>query len=900
MAERGWPVTGMTRRTILAVLFAWTASGVLGSAAPAAGAADGKTAAGGAKVIEKYMLGNGLTVVIRENHSSPVVALQVWVKAGSTTEPEERAGMSHILEHMAFKGTKKRGPGQIAREVEALGGEINAYTSFDQTVYHITISGRFLSNALDILADTLGNSVFDADELDREKEVVLEELRMNEDNPGRVNSKAMFRQAYGVHPYGRPVIGYDNTIRQTTRDDLVAYFSRYYYPGNMVLVIAGDVDPEKARPLVEEAFLPLRTHEAPPAGASAEPPQDGIRVSVRERDAKRAYLDVAFHGPSMRDGDVFSWDLLSMILGSGQTSRLYREVKDARGLVDSVSSYAYTPKDPGVLIVSATGAPDKAKEALREILVQTFRLGASPPSGQELARAKTSTESDFVYSLESAGSLARHVGFFETTLGDAGFEQKYLQRIRAVTADDIVAAAGKYLTPENLTVAALLPKGESGLLPEEDIREIAQEAYRAARTPAQQSRPRGAAVKEILGNGIRVIVREDRAVPVVAVEAGFLGGVRAETKGLGGVSAITAEMLTKGTREMTAREISEAVENIAADLSGFSGRNSLGLRARFMSGDFAAGFRLFTECLRSPAFPAEELEKKRREVLGRLKLQKDDMTQSVILLFLATHYVDHPYARNPLGSEESVRAITRENVEDFYRRWADPRNMVIAVSGDIGTDEALAAVRQAFGDFPFREGFVPAGPIPVPEEPGIRRAEEPRDKEQAHFIIGYTGARFTDPDRFALDVLGSALAGQGGRLFTNLRDKKSLAYAVTSFSSEQVDPGFFAFYMGTSADKRNGAIVDTLKEIAEVRTNGITAEELDRAKKWMVGTYEIGLQSNSAYADKMMYNELYGVGYEETFRAPEKIEAITLEEVNKAATKNLSTDHYTIAILGGK
>ncbi len=892
-------MTGRGHRTILAVLFAWFAIAASG-AIPSRAAMDGKTAPGEAKLIEKFTLGNGLTVVIRENHSSPVVAVQAWVKAGSTTEPEERAGMSHILEHMAFKGTKRRGPGQIAREVEALGGEINAYTSFDQTVYHITISGRFLENALDILADTLGNSVFDADELAREKEVVLEELRMNEDNPGRVNGKAMFRAAYRVHSYGRPVIGFDNTIRKVTREDLVAYFSKYYYPGNMVLVIAGDVDPGSARLLIEKTFLPLATHEAPPAGAPAEPPQEETRVIIQERDAKRAYLDIGFHGPSMQDEDVFSWDLLSMILGSGQTSRLYREVKDARGLVDSVSAYAYTPKNPGILIVSGTGAADKARGALREILRQTFRMAAAPPEGQELARAKTSTESDFIYSLESQGSLARHVGFFETTLGDAGFEQKYLRKIRAVTADDILAAGRKYLKPENLTVAGVVPRGEAGLLSEEEVRTIASEAYREAMQEGGGERKRGSVVREVLENGIRVIVREDRAVPVVAVEAGFLGGLRGEPQGLGGVSAIAAEMLTKGTKDRTAREISEAVENLAADLSGFSGRNSFGLRGRFMSRDFAAGFRLFAESLRSPTFPAEELEKKRLEVLGRLKLQRDAMTQSVFLLFLATHYGEHPYARNPMGTEESVPGITREDVESFYRRWVDPRNMVIAISGDIGAEEALSAVRDAFGNMSRKADFVPLGPLPVPEEKGIRRGEELRAKEQAHFVIGYTGARVTDPERYVLDVLGSALAGQGGRLFTNLRDKKSLAYAVTSFSSEQVDPGFFAFYMGTSVDKRDGAITDTLKEIEEVRANGVTAEELDRAKKWMVGTYEIGLQSNSAYADKLMYNELYGVGYEETFREPEKIEAVTLEEVNRAAARVLRTDRYTIAIVGGK
>jgi len=359
-------------------------------------------------------------------------------------------------------------------------------------------------------------------------------------------------------------------------------------------------------------------------------------------------------------------------------------------------------------------------------------------------------------------------------------------------------------------------------------------------------------------------------------------------------------MLTKGTQARSAREISEAVENIAADLSGFSGRNSFGLRARFMRKDIEQGFRLFTESLRTPTFPAEELEKKRTEMLGRLKLQKDEMTQSVFLLFLAAHYGDHPYARNPLGTEESLRRLTREDLEAYYDRWTDPRNLVVAVSGDIGADEALSLVRKAVGDLTPRPGYSPLGPIPVPPEAGIRRADERREKEQAHFVIGYPGARFTDPDRYALDVLGSALAGQGGRLFTNLRDKKSLAYSVTSFSSEQVDPGFFAFYMGTSADKLDRAVGDTLKEIEAVRRDGITREEFERAKTWMIGTYEIGLQSNAAYAEKMLYNELYGVGYEETFRAPEKIQAVTLVDVNRAAARVLTTDRYTIAVLRGK
>ncbi|HEY5996617.1 MAG TPA: pitrilysin family protein, partial [Candidatus Deferrimicrobiaceae bacterium] len=679
-------------------------------------------------MIEKYTLGNGMTVVIRENRSSPVVAVQVWVKAGSTTEPESRAGMSHILEHMAFKGTHRRGPGVMAREVEALGGEINAYTSFDQTVYHITISGRYLDNAMDILADTLADSLFDEGELKRELEVILEEVHMNEDDPGRVGSKALFRTAYRVHPYGRPVIGSPETIKATTREDLLAYFHKFYVPSNMVLVITGNVDAKASRPAIEKIFGALPASPAPVTVRPAEPPQDGIRVMVQERDARRVYVDLGFHGPAIADDEVFAWDLLSIILGAGQTSRLYQEVKDKKQLVDSVSAYSYTPRDAGLMMVGATAAPDKAADAYREILHQTFRMAFLPPQGDELARAKNGTESDFLYSLESQGSLARHVGFFETALGDAGFEEQYIRKIRAVTAEDIVQVARKYLSPDKLTVSAVLPKGDGTRLSADAVGKIAAEVWaeESAAGAKAAKKPSGAVRKEVLENGVRVIVRENHAVPVVSVEAGFLGGLRSEGKDQGGISAVMAELLTKGTPTRNAQEIAVAVEDMAGDLSGFAGRNSVGLRAKFMRRDLDKGFALFTESLLRPTFPSDELEKKRKEMLGRLKLQKDELTQSTFLLFLATHYGEHPYSRNPLGTEESIQSLTTDSVRAFYERWSDPRNLVVTISGDLGTDEAIALARKSFGSMPLRKEYTPIGSLPVPKADGIRRTEEKR------------------------------------------------------------------------------------------------------------------------------------------------------------------------------
>ena len=416
----------------------------------------------------------------------------------------------------------------------------------------------------------------------------------------------------------------------------------------------------------------------------------------------------------MSDPDVYAWDLLSMILGSGETSRLYHVVKDQKGLVDSVYASSYTPKDPGLLFIGGVMSPDKTNDALREILLETFKTVAAPPEGPELSRAKTSTETDFVYSLESVSALARLVGFYETTLNDAAFEQTYLRKIRAVTAEDILAVAKKYLSPENLTVSMVLPTGQPAVEDPETIRKIAKEAFETATAPAKEKEEKAAVVKEVLPNGIRVIVREDHAVPVVAVEAGFLAGLRAEPADKGGVAGLTAGMLTKGTKNRSAREISEAVENMGAELSGYSGRNTFGLQGKFLRRDFQQGFRLFTESLREPTFPAEELEKKRREALGALKQQKDQLTQAAFLLFLETHYDGHPYARNPLGTEQSLREMTPGDLKDYYQRWADPRNMVIAISGDIEAQEALEAVRKAFGDFPKRAGFKPLGALPVP------------------------------------------------------------------------------------------------------------------------------------------------------------------------------------------
>ncbi|MDX1765199.1 MAG: insulinase family protein, partial [bacterium] len=497
--------------------------------------------------LTKLELHNGLTVVLSENHAAPVVAFQMWVKVGSRNERDDEAGISHVFEHMLFKGTEKRGLGEIARAVETAGGNINAWTSFDQTVYHLALASRYFDTGLDVIADAIQNSSFDADELDREAEVVLEELKRSEDNPGRMVTRKLFETAYRVHPYRRPVIGYEETFKQLTREHILSYFHQWYRPNNMSLIVVGDFRTEAVIPKIVQAFQNFEP--APPVSQDipVEPEQKELRGEVLRRESNLTRLNMAYHIPGIRDERNPAFDLLGMILGQGETSRLYREVKRKRELVYGIAAYAYTPYDPGLLFLSAQLDSTHVEDAVTEILKQVQRLRVEPVSAEELNRAKINVESDLINGKQTMQGQARRYGYDETLFGDPLHESEYLNAISAVTAGEIMDIARHYLRPENLTLTLLLPPGEREDLNRERLMALAaKESRRAEKVmspadPAEVGVPR----KVVLSNGIRLIVKENHAVPSVSVKVAFLGGQRYEDEETSGVYNFIAQMLDR-------------------------------------------------------------------------------------------------------------------------------------------------------------------------------------------------------------------------------------------------------------------------------------------------------------------------------------------------------------------
>lgn len=862
----------------------------------------------------KTTLDNGMTVIIEENHSAPVVAFQMWVKVGSADEDENIAGIAHVFEHMLFKGTKKRRVGEIAKEVDEAGGNINAFTSYDHTVYHLVLAGRFFDKGLDLIADAIQNSSFDPDELAKETEVVLEELKMGEDDPSRKLYQKLLDSSYTTHPYKRPVIGFPDTVKGLTRQAILNFFEKWYVPNNMTLVIVGDIGKGTAVDAVKSAFKDFKPSLDPHKKRTREPEQKKTNGFILNEEIKEARLGLTFHIPDLTHPDIYAIDALALILGQGESSRLYQRLKGKESIVSSISSYAMTPKEPGLFFITSSLETGNVKKTVAAVLEEIARIKYEGVLGAELEKAKLNLESEFIYSRETREGRARQLGYYETSAGGLDYEKRYLEGISKITSSDIRKSIERYLTPENMTIGLMLPKGEKALLTLDEILKTAgasvvetEKSYKEGQGMKGTEAPfmvKGQeTIKIKLDNGMTLIVKEDHTNPVVAMYAAVEGGIRFEGEKTNGLSNFIAKMFTKGTRKRTAFEIARELDSMAGGLDGFSGRNSIGISGKFLSRFFDRGLEILADSLQNPVFPEDEIEKTRKEILSAIKNQEDYLPGYTFNKFSETLYEKHPYRMNLLGTKELIEGYTRENLLRFYESIVYPDAVVISIVGDVNTDDVIKRANELFVPASSKQLTNKKGegikPMPLEKKRAfIKKNEIFKEKQQSHIAIGFLGATITGRDRYPLQVISSIMSGQGGRLFIELRDKKALAYSVSAIQRDGIEPGFFAVYMGTSPDKISEAVNGILDEFRKIVEQGVTDEELKRAKAEIIGNYEIGLQEASDRASDMAFNELYGLGYDEHKRFAGKIESVTKEEVINTARRYFDMNAYTIVIVG--
>ena len=843
------------------------------------------------------MLPNGLTVLLRETRLAPVCEFQIWACVGSADEQPAERGLAHFHEHMLFKGTERRGVGEVAAEVEGAGGRINAFTTYDVTCYHATLPADHLATGIDVLSDAVLHSTFDPDEIQREIEVVIEEIRRSDDSPSSVVGNEAFAGAFREHPYRFPILGSRESVASFDREQVRAFYEGWYTPDNLVVVAAGDLDITATLEAVRERFGALprgqRRRQRP-----REPRQQSTRAIVLERPFERVKLEMLAPNVGLADADAPYLDLAAYLLGGCDSSRLVERVKEGESLADRIDAWSYTPVDPGVFAIDVDTDAARVEDVISASVRECTRLAEQPVREEELEKARLNFLAMEHFERESVSGMASKLGSFHSTAGHHEVEARYLESVRNARPEDLMRVARKYLSPEALTLAVLLPEGAGGALDEAAVQRAV--ARGAEQTRRAFSAPRARATAPIfdyeLACGARLHVLPRREVPVVAARAAFRGGLLAEDAESSGLSAFLSSMWMRGTRKHSAAGFAAAVEGRAAEIDSFSGRSSLGLSLETPSASLAPALDLFSEVLLEPAFDAREIERERQDTLAAIERREDNLAQYCFQLFAQQLYLEHPYRMPTLGSAAVVTKLDAAAVAAHHARLAVASNLVIAVAGDVDPDEVAQTLSASLADLnpgPY-EVPEPANEAPLEE---IRRAEIRKAREQAHLVIGFRGLQVDDEDRFALEVISQLLAGQGGRLFLELRDRRGLAYAVNASGMEGLAPGWFATYIATAPERLEEARSGLLEELEKAIDDPPDPGELERARRNLIGNFAIDQQRNAAHAGHMALSSLYGLGADAAQRYPGQIAAVSGADVLRVARRVIDLEHYSEAVI---
>ncbi|MFM8312867.1 MAG: M16 family metallopeptidase, partial [Deltaproteobacteria bacterium] len=396
-------------------------------------------------MIAKYTLKNGIPVFIVETHASPVVTIQAWINRGSVYETEKEAGISHFLEHSLFKGTRRRKVGQIASEIESRGGDINAFTSFEETCYYTTLASRYFSEGLDIIADAVQNPLFDAEEMAREKEVILEEIKRAYDSPHKTLSMNLWKEAFAGTPYSRPVLGYEATVRNINHKTLRTYFEKHYHAGSLSLFIVGDIDKTKALDLVKRQFSKMKSQKQHSIPKLVPTPFKNPKVIAVAKDVQESHVQLAWLAPSVTDSLIPAFDVMCSSIGQGESSGLFqRLVKEKKLAMDAQMGLVATARG-GLATTGLSIAPENLDSALKETLDYLEEKANNGIEESELERVKSSLESEVISGKETVEGYARRLGYYFVQFGDPDYERKYLDSVLAVNKEQAIAALNQIL-----------------------------------------------------------------------------------------------------------------------------------------------------------------------------------------------------------------------------------------------------------------------------------------------------------------------------------------------------------------------------------------------------------------------------------------------------------------------
>ena len=843
----------------------------------------------------------------------PLVSISTYVKAGYFDEDDRISGISHVIEHMFFKGTEKRHVGEIARETHGLGGYLNASTYYDRTVYHTEVPAENFKKALEIQADALWNSTYDATELKREIEVVLQENNRKLDNPGAVASEKLYGTAFEQHRMRRWRIGTPEGLRALTRDDVVAYVKKYYRPSNIILSVAGQVDIEETIAEVVKLYgsVPDDGTAIEHDNGPAEPDQAAPRYSWQRGPIEQNHIAVGFHTPGVLADDSRALEVLGGIMGEGRASVLNQYVRDEKGLITSGSAGLMAFRDLGLFEIDfETG---NSLDAEIGVLAEVENIKKYGVTKEQVARAKALIAQNHYHELETVSGLAEDIAYWEA-LGDWKKAEAYLGAIQKVSADDVVRVAKKYLTVENLSAFEYLPESVTRSLTLDDYRQAVLEKVAAAMERSVQELPVTAVIpagddsithdlvkpvqKRSILRGPDVYIIEDHRLPLVSFGLFYPGGRLYESAKNAGITELMLRTAIRGTQRFNSEDIARRLENAGARIQVVNEPDFFGFIVDGLSGKMDQALEILMEILQQPTFQEDDLESEKVLQLARIKRLRENNFGYPVSLFMQTLFGEHAYARTSIGTEAAVKSITKEDLQGWFK--TNQRSLVptIVIAGDTQGTGLVAPLADVLTNEDLHEREIASLPSPnVKAE--TKETVEAVARQQTALVYGFPGVSRSGNDRYALVVLENIVSGLDGRFFDAIREKQGLAYTVRTENVFFGKGGAVYTYIAFSPENEAQVKESLQKEIDRLRKDGVTADELKRSIAYSIGEHELGLQTRFGMVLQYARAVYSGEGIQDVANYGRFIRGVTVDQVKKTVETYMNPQALRVAIVRG-
>ncbi|AFY32182.1 pitrilysin family protein [Calothrix sp. PCC 7507] len=870
--------------------------------------------------VGKIVLENGLTVLTKEVHTSPVVTVQVWYKVGSRNEEPGVNGIAHQLEHMMFKGTKTR-PIQFGQLFSALGSDSNAFTSYDQTAYYGTVERDKLKALLVLEADRMQNSLIDVEQLASEKRVVISELQGYENSPEYRLNRAVMQAAFPNHAYGLPVGGTKADVEKFQVEQVQKYYRNFYTPDHATVVIVGDFQTAKTLEVVKELFGKIPRSQGvignrqDYSALSTQHSALNTPIVLREAGAGASLLQVVYPLPDVNQPDVPALDVMDYILTEGRNSRLYKVLVES-GLASEIAAHVTSLRESGWYEILVTTDPHQDLKKIDSILNNAIaRLAKSGVTQEEVDKAKRQLEATVILTNRDVTNQAMQLGYDETTAGDYRYRELYLTAIRKVKAADVVDVANKYLKKSARIVGWFEPtrKQTKGLVTKPPSAQ-ATESFLTGGTINQDELLKylpatdetiDVEVRELpqqftLDNGLQVLLLKDKSTPTITLSGYIKAGTEFDPDDQAGLASFVAENLTNGTKTKDVMAIAKALEERGATLDFDAYREGMRIEGDSLAADLPVLLQTLADVVKNSTFPKKELELNRQQALTTLQMELDDPSEVAIRTFVQSVYPKkHPLHTFP--TEESLKQIKREDVIAFKQQHYRPDTTVLVLLGDFEPEQVRSLIKADFGDWQVN------GPAPTLKYPAVAKPEKLvrvnpvlPGKAQSVTYMGYTGINRLDPRFYAALVMNQILGGDtlSSRLGAEIRDRLGLTYGIYSSFQAGKNSGTFLIEMQTNPEDTNKAIASTRQLLKQIHQQGVTPLEVETAKRTLISNYNVSLANPEELTKRILMNQVYGLNIEELRAFTQKIQQVTLTEVNQAAHELLHPDQIVVVTAG--